>query len=245
MRAGGGNAGQGLGGAPGLGHLSSREGARALGNTIFCRGQGRGAKARWVFPTPPLGRPPPPGFLVPKSKVKLLGVSSSGLLSGPQGRRSALAPPSAALAPPPSRLQLRPDTPRANWRGGGGVLRRREDGISQRWGSGFPAILSVYGEKGEMEKAGRRRLAFAAPPLGRLRRPESRADTGGPGSLVRSGLDDAPRSGASRPGSSLCHRQTSGPWRARFGRAGPALRTEWLGRRSWSARAAKASRGRR
>lgn len=132
MRAGGGNAGQGLGGAPGLGHLSSREGARALGNTIFRRGQGRGAKARWVFPTPPLGRPPPPGFLVPKSKVKLLGVSRSGLLSGLQGRRSALAPPSAALAPPPSRLQLRPDTPRANWRGGGGV--------TKAGGRNFPAL---------------------------------------------------------------------------------------------------------
>jgi hypothetical protein len=63
-----------------------------------------------------------------------------------------------------------------------------------------------------MEKAGRWRLASAAPPLGWLRRRESGAGEDGLGArvacsaLVRSGPDDAPRLGASRPGSS------SGRW---------------------------------
>ena len=49
-----------------------------------------------------------------------------------------------------------------------------------------------------MEKAGRRRLESAAPPLGRPRSCESGADEGGPGaretrgSLGRSGPDGAP-----------------------------------------------------
>ncbi|XP_045867844.1 uncharacterized protein LOC123946526 [Meles meles] len=69
-----------------------------------------------------------------------------------------------------------------------------------------------------MEKAGRRWLASAAPPLGRLRRRESGADEGGlggppglevPRSLARSGRDDAPRSGVGRPGSSFRCRRTS------------------------------------
>lgn len=60
-----------------------------------------------------------------------------------------------------------------------------------------------------MEKAGRRRLASAAPPLGRLRRRESGADEGGlggppgleaPRSLERSGPDDEPRCGVGRAG---------------------------------------------
>lgn len=65
--------------------------------------------------------------------------------------------------------------------------------------------LSVYGEKGEMEKAGRRRLASAAPPLGWLRRCESGADEDGLraraawNALAGSSLDDAPRSGGLSP----------------------------------------------
>ena len=112
------------------------------------------------------------------------------------------------------------------------------DGISQSGGSGFPATrqsLSVYGVKGEMEKAGRRRLASAAPPLRRLRRRESGADEGGqdvrpelaaPRSLVRSGPDNAPRSGADRPGSGVCCRRISLPLRARLRWAGHQRRTE-------------------
>lgn len=65
--------------------------------------------------------------------------------------------------------------------------------------------LSVYGEKGEMEKAGRRRLASAAPPLGWLRRRESGADEDGlraraaGNALAGSSLDDTPRSGGRSP----------------------------------------------
>lgn len=91
-----------------------------------------------------------------------------------QLQRSAGAPPRSSLVPP-SAPPGRPE----DKRGGG-----REDGISQSGGSGFPATrqcLSVYGVKGEMEKAGRRRLASAAPPLGRLRRRESGTDEGGLG----------------------------------------------------------------
>lgn len=96
-----------------------------------------------------------------------------------------------------------------------------------------------------MEKAGRRWLAYAAPPLGELRCPESGADEGGPGSLVLSGLDDAPRSGAGRPGSSLCHCRTLGPRSTQLRRAGHLLRTELSGGCSWSARPAGANEGRR
>lgn len=154
-------------------------------------------------------------------------------------RRSARAPPRSSLVPP-SAPPGRPEGKR-----GGGA-----DGISQRGGSGFPATrqsLSVYGEKGEMEKAGRRRLASAAPPLGRLRRRESGADEGGPawGSLVRCALDDAPRSGAGRPGSSFYCRRTSVPRRARLRRTGHLLRTEASGGRGWSARPTGARGGRR
>lgn len=118
---------------------------------------------------------------------------------------SASAPPCAALGSSP----VPPSTPPGHPEG-----KQGEDGISQSRGSGFPATrqpLSVYGEKGEMEKAGRRRrVASAAPPLGRLRRRESGADEGGRGSLVRSARDDAPRAGAGRPGSiSYCRRA---PW---------------------------------
>lgn len=140
------------------------------------------------------------------------------------GARSSLISPSAPPGCPEGR------------RGGG------EDGISQRGGSGFPAILSVYGEKGEMEKAGRRRLVSAAPPFDRLRRRESGADEGGPGSLVRSGRDDAPRSGACRPGSSLCHCWTLGPMRAGLGRASRPLHAELLGDRSCTACGASGGR---
>lgn len=80
-------------------------------------------------------------------------------------QRSGRDPLQATLAPPTSRLQLRPG-PRGQ-KGGG------EGGISQRGDSGFPTILSVYGEKGEMERAGGRWLAHAAPPPGRVRRRES------------------------------------------------------------------------
>lgn len=89
-------------------------------------------------------------------------------------------------------------------------------------GSGFPTILSVYGEKGEMERAGRRWLAHAAPPPGRVRRRESRAIEDGLGWWVRSGVAGAPGSGAGRPGSSLGHRRTSGP--SAPGSGGPATR---------------------
>lgn len=141
---------------------------------------------------------------------------------GPAG---GVAIPTSELGTRPSRSSARsslisPSAPPERPEG-----KRGEDGISQCGGSRFPAILSVYGEKGEMEKAGRRRLASAAPPLGRLRRRESGADEGGLGSLVRSSPEEALRSGAGRPGSSLCHLRTSGPRRARLPRAGHSLRT--------------------
>lgn len=129
----------------------------------------------------------------------------------------------ALLLPSPAFRSAR--APRGQTARGGG---EGDDGISQRGGSGFPATrqsVSVYGVKGEMEKAGRRRLASAAPPLGRLRRRESGADKGGlggqpglevPRSLVRSGRDDAPRSGIGRPGSSFRCRRTSPSPRARL-----------------------------
>lgn len=142
-----------------------------------------------------------------------------------------------------------PRAPRA--KAGGG---RGEDGISQRGGSGCPAsrrALSVYGEKGEMEKAGRRRLESAAPPLGRLSLGESGADEGGPGeraargSLGRSGLDNAPRSGAGRPGSGFCRRGTSGPRRARLPGAACQLCSESSGNGGWSVRPARSRGGHR
>lgn len=129
----------------------------------------------------------------------------------------------APLLPSPAFRSAR--APRGQTGGGG-----REDGISQSGGSGFPATrqcLSVYGVKGEMEKAGRRRLASAAPPLGRLRRRESGTNEGGlgwrlgleaPRSLVHSGRDDAPRPGIGRPGSSFRCRRTSLSRRARLWR---------------------------
>ena len=119
-----------------------------------------------------------------------------------------------------------------------------EDGISQRGGSGRPAsrrALSVYGEKGEMEKAGRRRLESAAPPLGRLRRRDSGADEGGPGARAAQGsfgssdLDCAPRSGAGRPGSLFCCRRAWGPRSARLPGAAHQLRREPSGDRGGSA----------
>lgn len=173
-------------------------------------------------PTPPLGRPLPPGLPVPRSKGKLMGVPGPQLLSRARRWRGN---PTSELCPRPSRSRARsslisPSTPPERPEG-----KRGEDGISQCGGSGFPAILSVYGEKGEMEKAGRRRLASAAPPLGWLRRCESGADEGGLGSLVRSSPEEAPHSGTGRPGSSLYHLRTSGPRRARLGKAGHSLRT--------------------
>lgn len=80
-----------------------------------------------------------------------------------------------------------------------------------------------------MERAGRRWLAYAAPPLGELRGRESGAHEGGWGSLVLSSLDDAPRSGAGRPGSSLCRHRTLGPRGTQLQRAWRLLRTELSG----------------
>lgn len=149
-------------------------------------------------------------------------------------------------APPLSRLQLRP--------GPRGQVGWGEDGISQRGGLGCPAsrrALSVYGEKGEMEKAGRRRLESAAPPLGRLRRRDSGADEGvpgaraAPGSLGSSDLDGAPRSGAGRPGSRFCCRRAWGPRSARLPGAAHQLRGEPSRNRGGSALRAGPRGGRR
>nr|XP_055208362.1 uncharacterized protein LOC129524927 [Gorilla gorilla gorilla] len=104
-----------------------------------------------------------------------------------------------------------------------------------------------------MEKSGRRWLASAAPPLGRLRRRESGAEQGGLGvratrvSLVRSALDCAPRSGVRRPGSYFCRcrRRIPVARRARLPQACSQHRTEPSGGRGWSARPAWERQGRR
>lgn len=209
----------------GRGPHSSTEGAGTLGNTSFPRRPG--AEAGSPFPAPRRGAlyPRLPGPQVGgNSGVFFHAVGRAAQPAVAPGRRGKTYPaPGAPHPSPTSSSAQRPEG------------KRGEAGISPRGGSGSLAsrrALSVYGEKGEMEEAGRRRLESAAPPLGRPRSCESGADEGSPGareargSLDRSGPNSAPTLRGGSPGSRSCRRRTWGPRRARLPGAARQLRRE-------------------